>query len=56
LPAGIVLEEDKAGNIFIAEVFPNGNAFNSGLVDAGDQLIAVSAGMPEPMHQLLKST
>ncbi|GAQ80282.1 hypothetical protein KFL_000500350 [Klebsormidium nitens] len=42
-PLGIVLEEDKAGNIFIAEVFPEGNAFKSGLVDVGDQLIAVSA-------------
>lgn len=41
---GIVLEEDKAGNIFIAEVYPDGNASKSGLVDVGDQLIAVSAG------------
>ncbi|KAI5071172.1 hypothetical protein GOP47_0013423 [Adiantum capillus-veneris] len=42
-PLGIVLEEDKAGNIFVAEVFEGGNADKSGLVDVGDQLIATSA-------------
>lgn len=41
--AGIALEEDKFGNIFIAEVIRDGNADKTGLVDVGDQLIATSA-------------
>lgn len=42
-PLGIILEEDKAGNIFVAEVIRDGNADKSGLVDVGDQLISTSA-------------
>lgn len=42
-PLGIVLEEAKAGNIFVAEVVGGGNAEKSGLIDVGDQLIATSA-------------
>eukprot|EP01018_Ginkgo_biloba_P039597 Gb_22216 [translate_table: standard] len=42
-PLGIVLEEDKVGNIFVAEVVQGSNADKSGLVDLGDQLIATSA-------------
>ncbi|CAM6040130.1 unnamed protein product [Sphagnum compactum] len=42
-PLGIALEEDKFGNIFIAEVIRDGNADKTGLVDVGDQLIATSA-------------
>lgn len=40
---GIVLEEDKAGNIFVGGLVEDGNAAKSGLVDVGDQLIATSA-------------
>lgn len=42
-PLGVVLEEDKSGNIFVAELVKDGNADKSGLVDIGDQLIATSA-------------
>jgi len=42
-PLGIVLEEDKSGNIFEAEIVNDGNADKSGLVDVVDQLIATSA-------------
>ncbi|XP_057833848.2 uncharacterized protein LOC131044522 isoform X2 [Cryptomeria japonica] len=42
-PLGLVLEEDKAGKIFVAEIVKDGNADKSGLVDIGDQLIATSA-------------
>ncbi|MCO5548184.1 hypothetical protein L7F22_001642 [Adiantum nelumboides] len=42
-PLGIILEENKVGNIFVAEVVEGGNADKSGLVDVGDQLIATSA-------------
>lgn len=42
-PLGIVLEEDKSGNIFVAELLKDGNADKSGLLDVGDQLIATSA-------------
>ncbi|XP_024528234.1 protein MET1, chloroplastic-like isoform X1 [Selaginella moellendorffii] len=42
-PLGMILEEDAAGNIFVAEVSPGGNAEKSGLVEVGDQLIATSA-------------
>ncbi|CAI5518990.1 unnamed protein product [Closterium sp. Naga37s-1] len=41
-PLGLVLEE-RAGGIFVAEVAQGGNAEATGLVDAGDQLIATSA-------------
>ncbi|GAB4818674.1 hypothetical protein N2152v2_005720 [Parachlorella kessleri] len=41
-PLGIVLEEDKSGTIFVAEVVPGGNADRSGEVSVGDQLIATS--------------
>ncbi|XP_024528233.1 uncharacterized protein LOC112345534 [Selaginella moellendorffii] len=33
-PLGMILEEDSAGNIFVAEVSPGGNAEKSGLVEA----------------------
>ena len=42
-PLGLVLEEDKQGNIFVAEVIEDGNAAKTGLVNAGDQLLFVSA-------------
>ncbi|KAH7300721.1 hypothetical protein KP509_24G075800 [Ceratopteris richardii] len=42
-PLGMILEEDKSGNIFVAEVLKGGNADKSGLIDVGDQLIATSA-------------
>ena len=41
-PLGLVLEEDKQGNIFVAEVIEDGNAAKTGLVN-GDQLLFVSA-------------
>jgi len=41
--AGIAFEEDKFGNIFVDEVLEGGNAYRSGLIEAGDQLIATSA-------------
>lgn len=41
--AGIAFEEDKVGKIFVGEVIKDGNAYKSGLVDAGDELIATSA-------------
>eukprot|EP00897_Mesotaenium_endlicherianum_P008561 jgi/Mesen1/7733/ME000407S06965 len=42
-PLGLVLEEDKSGNIFVAEVSSGGNAEKTGLIGVGDQLIATSA-------------
>lgn len=42
-PLGIAFEEDKFGNVMVGEVIEGGNAYKSGLVDAGDQLIATSA-------------
>lgn len=42
-PLGLVLEEDKEGNIFVDEIVEDGNASKTGLVDVGDQLLAVSA-------------
>lgn len=42
-PLGIAFEEDKFGNIFVDEVLEGGNAYKSGLIEAGDQLIATSA-------------
>lgn len=41
--SGIAFEEDKFGNVMVGEVIEGGNAYKSGLVDAGDQLIATSA-------------
>mmetsp|Transcript_28711 Transcript_28711/g.80821 ORF Transcript_28711/g.80821 Transcript_28711/m.80821 type:complete len:192 (+) Transcript_28711:105-680(+) len=41
-PLGLVLEEDKAGNILVAEVVPEGNADKSGVISEGDKLIATS--------------
>jgi hypothetical protein len=41
--AGIAFEEDKVGKIIVGEVIKDGNAYKSGLVDAGDELIATSA-------------
>eukprot|EP00898_Chlorokybus_atmophyticus_P002576 jgi/Chlat1/3319/Chrsp22S03414 len=42
-PLGLILEEDKAGNIFVGEVQKGGNAEAEGSVTVGDQLIATSA-------------
>ena len=42
-PLGLVLEEDKQGNIFVAEVIEDGNSAKTGLVNVGDQLLYVSA-------------
>ncbi|KAG0630520.1 hypothetical protein M758_1G184200 [Ceratodon purpureus] len=42
-PLGIAFEEDEFGRMFVGEVIQGGNADKSGLVDAGDQLIATSA-------------
>ncbi|KXZ44708.1 hypothetical protein GPECTOR_63g35 [Gonium pectorale] len=42
-PLGIVLEQDnKSGNIFVAEVKPDGSAARDGKISVGDQLIATS--------------
>lgn len=41
-PLGLVLEEDRHGCIFVAEVQEGGNAAKTGLVSKGDQLIATS--------------
>ena len=41
--AGIAFEEDKLGRMMVGEVIQGGNADKSGVVDAGDQLIATSA-------------
>lgn len=40
---GIAFEEDKVGKIVVGEVIKDGNAYKSGLVDSGDELIATSA-------------
>mmetsp|Transcript_32376 Transcript_32376/g.102979 ORF Transcript_32376/g.102979 Transcript_32376/m.102979 type:complete len:158 (-) Transcript_32376:1103-1576(-) len=42
-PLGLTLEENKAGDIFVVGLVPEGNAEKSGMVDVGDQLIATSA-------------
>eukprot|EP00246_Nothoceros_aenigmaticus_P000272 TRINITY_DN10417_c0_g1_i2.p1 TRINITY_DN10417_c0_g1~~TRINITY_DN10417_c0_g1_i2.p1 ORF type:complete len:180 (-),score=14.50 TRINITY_DN10417_c0_g1_i2:182-721(-) len=42
-PLGMVLEQDKNGNIVVAGLVADGNAAKSGLVDVGDQLMATSA-------------
>jgi len=42
-PLGLVLEERKStGTIVVAEITPEGNADNSGVITVGDQLIATS--------------
>lgn len=41
-PLGLVLEEDRSGAIFVAEVLPGGNAERLGLISPRDQLIATS--------------
>jgi len=42
-PLGLVLEEDKSGDIFVMEVVAGGNSDKTGLVTVGDQLLATSA-------------
>lgn len=42
-PLGIVLEEGQDGMVFVAEVDPDGNAAETGEVQEGDILVAVSA-------------
>ena len=42
-PLGLVLEEDKQGNIFVVEIVEDGNASKAGLVNVGDQLLYTSA-------------
>jgi S1-C subfamily serine protease len=42
-PLGLVLEEDKTGKIFVAEILEDSNAAKSGLINVGDQLLATSA-------------
>lgn len=46
-PLGIVLEEGQDGMVFVAEVDPEGNAADSGEVNEGDILVAVSATFGE---------
>ena len=41
-PLGLVLEEDRSGAIFVAEVLPGGNAERLGMISPRDQLIATS--------------
>ena len=41
-PLGLVLEEDRSGAIFVAEVLPGGNAERLGIISPRDQLIATS--------------
>ena len=42
-PLGLVLEEDKTGKIFVAEILEDSNAARTGLINVGDQLLATSA-------------
>ena len=42
-PLGLVLEEDKTGKIFVAEILEDSNAARAGLINVGDQLLATSA-------------
>lgn len=42
-PLGLVLEEGQDGMVFVAEMDPEGNAAESGEVNEGDVLVAVSA-------------
>lgn len=46
-PLGIVLEEGQDGMVFVAEIDPDGNAAESGEVNEGDILVAVSATFGE---------
>uniref|UniRef100_A0A061R660 PDZ domain-containing protein n=1 Tax=Tetraselmis sp. GSL018 TaxID=582737 RepID=A0A061R660_9CHLO len=41
-PLGVVLEEDRSGSIYVAELIPDGNAIKSGLIREGDRLISTS--------------
>ena len=38
-----MLEEDKTGKIFVAEILEDSNAARAGLINVGDQLLATSA-------------
>lgn len=42
-PLGLVLEEGQDGMVFVAEIDPEGNAAQSGEINEGDILVAVSA-------------
>lgn len=46
-PLGLVLEEGQDGMVFIAEMDPEGNAAETGEVNEGDILVAVSATFGE---------
>lgn len=46
-PLGLVLEEGQDGMVFVAEMDPEGNAAESGEVNEGDILVAVSATFGE---------
>lgn len=46
-PMGMVLEEGQDGMVFIAEMDPEGNAADTGEVNEGDVLVAVSATFGE---------
>lgn len=46
-PLGIVLEEGSDGMVFVASVDPDGNAADTGEVNEGDVLVAVSATFGE---------
>lgn len=46
-PLGLVLEEGQDGMVFVAEMDPGGNAAESGEVNEGDILVAVSATFGE---------
>lgn len=46
-PLGIILEEGQDGMVFVAEIDPEGNAAESGEVQEGDILVAVSATFGE---------
>eukprot|EP00177_Eucheuma_denticulatum_P007117 GFKZ01012942.1.p2 GENE.GFKZ01012942.1~~GFKZ01012942.1.p2 ORF type:complete len:257 (-),score=43.87 GFKZ01012942.1:2054-2824(-) len=46
-PLGLVLEEGQDGMVFVAEIDPDGNAADSGEVNEGDILVAVSATFGE---------
>lgn len=46
-PLGLVLEEGKDGMVFVAEIDPEGNAADTGEINEGDILVAVSATFGE---------
>ncbi|CDF37425.1 unnamed protein product [Chondrus crispus] len=46
-PLGLVLEEGQDGMVFVAEMDPEGNAADSGEINEGDILVAVSATFGE---------